>query len=110
MDYIRKSRLNTLGLHVLTPFPGTEIYNQLLEMGKTNIINDCLDYTIIKSNLSEFTAEELLKEIRKTLILFYINPKRAVNTFILTPKKRQYWEFFKLFFNRLTYYSISKQK
>lgn len=108
-DYAKKSKLNTLGLHVLTPFPGTEIYNQILEMGKSTIANDSLDYTIIKSNFSEFTAEELLKKIRKTLILFYLNPKRVVNTIMLTPNKRQFWEFIKLFFNRLTYYSIPKK-
>jgi radical SAM superfamily enzyme YgiQ (UPF0313 family) len=108
-DYAKKSKLNTLGLHVLTPFPGTEVYNQILEMGKSTIANDSLDYTIIKSNLSEFTAEELLKKIRKTLILFYLNPKRVVNTIMLTPNKRQFWEFIKLFFNRLTYYSIPKK-
>ena len=109
IDYARRSRLNTIGLHVLTPFPETEIYNQITEMGKSGITNDSLDYTVIKSNFSEFTTEELLKEIRKCLILFYLNLRRAVNTFKLTPHKKQFLEFIKLFFNRLNYYSISKK-
>jgi len=109
IDYAQKSKLNTLGLHVLTPFPGTEIYNQILKMGESNVTNDSLDYTIIKSNFSDFTSEELLKKIRKALILFYLNLRRAANTIKLTPNKRQFWEFIKLFFNRLTYYSISKK-
>lgn len=109
LDFAIKSKLNTLGFHVLTPFPGTEIYNQLLEMGESNIDTESLDYTKVKSNFSESTPDELLKYIRKAHIIFYFNIRRMIDTIKLLPNKKQLWECIKLFFERLRVYSVPKK-
>ena len=107
IDFAKRSKLNTLGFHVLTPFPGTEIYNQFHEMDKSGISDKHLDYTNVACNLSEFTSEELLSYIRKLYFAFYFDARRIINTFKLIPNKKQLWGLFKLFFSRLNMYSIS---
>jgi radical SAM superfamily enzyme YgiQ (UPF0313 family) len=101
IDYACSSKLNTAGFFVLQPFPGTEIWDQILGMGvDIEFDSDLVNYFQATYKISELEPEELQKMAEKANRRFYLNPARAVNTLMRMPHKGQIFTFVSMFLQR----------
>jgi anaerobic magnesium-protoporphyrin IX monomethyl ester cyclase len=90
LDYALESRLHSLNIFFVTPFEGTELYEQAKDMGlEANIPTDSYTYYYPYSDLSELPSEDLKRMVQGTFIRFYLNPWRLYRTFRLFPNKLQ---------------------
>lgn len=90
LDYALDSKLHSLNFWFVTPFPGTELYDQAKDMGY-EVTEDAINlhYFDPMTDLSEVPAEELRRLVQKTFIRFYLNPWRWWRIFKLLPNKKQ---------------------
>lgn len=79
INFACKLDIQRASFNIVKPFPGTEIYNQLISKGELKEIeydNFSPDEVVYSSN--EFTSNELKKLRKKALIKFYLRPKIAL--------------------------------
>jgi len=87
IDFALKSKCHTASFFILTPFPGTEMYNDALEAG---IDMEALysDYGAVSKNLSRDVPASIIKKLRtQAFRKFYFNPVRMWNIYRTTPNK-----------------------
>jgi radical SAM superfamily enzyme YgiQ (UPF0313 family) len=85
INFVTKSRLHTANIFILTPFPGTDLWQQALDAG-LSVDSDFKNYYQVSLNLSNVPSERLDKLRRKALAKFYLNPIRLLRIAIKTPK------------------------
>lgn len=101
IDYACTSKLNSAGIFVLQPFPGTEIWDQIAGMGiEIPFDTDMVNYFQANYKISEVEPEELFEIVKKANRRFYLNPVRALNTLLRMPHKKQIVTFIGMFLQR----------
>ncbi|MBC8276749.1 MAG: radical SAM protein [FCB group bacterium] len=87
IDFALKSKCHTASFFILTPFPGTEMYDEALEAG-FDMETLFSDYGHVSANLSRNVTSERIEKLRqKAFRKFYFNPRRMVSIFNTTPNK-----------------------
>jgi radical SAM superfamily enzyme YgiQ (UPF0313 family) len=108
LDFALSSKLHSMNTWFVTPFEGTELYKQAIEMGYTVngarlTTNDretptaprepftANNYTYFfpESTLSEVPPQELSALAKQTFLKFYLNPWRLFRILRLFPNKKQ---------------------
>jgi len=90
LDYALSSRLHTANFWFVTPFQGTELYQQAEDLGlAVHAGAESLHYFDPRTDLSEVPADELKKMVKRTFRRFYLNPWRMKRIWRLFPNKRQ---------------------
>ncbi len=91
-DVACRSHLHTVRFFMVTPFPGTELY----ELAKKNapdaldrIRYDDMEYEFVPVNLTEVPDEVYFKFPQKAYHRFYLNPKRIWRILRDYPQRRQ---------------------
>ena len=88
LSYAIESRLHTANFWFVTPFAGTELFEQAAAMGLTVTEDtETLHYFDPTTDMSEVPAEELKKKVQRTFLKFYLNPWRIWRIFRLFPNK-----------------------
>ncbi len=79
VDFALRSRLHTAHFFIVTPFEGTELYENYKELVRNNRI-DFSNYNYYRSSfkLSELSSEKLQQIQFLSYFRFYLNPKRAL--------------------------------
>ncbi|NQS96861.1 MAG: B12-binding domain-containing radical SAM protein [candidate division Zixibacteria bacterium] len=75
INFALESKLHTATFFVLTPFPGTEIYDMARDMGY-DMTAQYEHYQKVSANVSNIPSDKLVKMRRYALRKFYLNPKR----------------------------------
>ena len=90
LDFALKSKLHSFNIWFVTPFPGTELFQQATEMGY-QLKADFEQYTYFfpETTLSELNPRQLKRLARWTFIRFYLNPWRLWRIIKLFPNKKQ---------------------
>jgi radical SAM superfamily enzyme YgiQ (UPF0313 family) len=89
-DYALSSKLHSANFWFVTPFKGTELYDQAMKMGYSLPDQaDGLHYFDPSTDLSEVSADELKKMVQRTFLRFYLNPWRLWRILKLFPNKMQ---------------------
>jgi len=72
LEFIRKAEIDSADFSILTPFPGTPLYDKLLKEGRI-LTKDWSRYTYqnIVFEPKNFTKEEILSEYKKLHRIFY---------------------------------------
>ncbi len=98
LDYALESRLHTANFWFVTPFKGTELYEQAREMGLTPVETEedaeAMHYFDPATDLSEVPAAVLKKKVQRTFLRFYLSPWRVWRIARLFPNKAQLPELF----------------
>ncbi len=90
MDYALSSKLHSANFWFVTPFKGTELYDQAVEMGyDVPDETESLHYFDPQTDLSEVPGPELKKMVQRTFLKFYLHPRRLWRIFKLFPNKKQ---------------------
>jgi len=101
IDYACSSKLNTAGFFVLQPYPGTDIWNQIREMGIDLEFNaETMNYFQSNYKVSELTPDELAQAVKRANRRFYINPARTLSTLARLPHKYQFFTLAFIFMQR----------
>lgn len=87
IDFALKSKCHTASFFILTPFPGTEMYDEAALAGY-DMEAMYTDYGSVSANLSRDVPSQRILKLRKTAFRkFYFNPVRMWNIFLTTPNK-----------------------
>ena len=87
IDYALKSKCHTASFFILTPFPGTKIYDEAVAAG-FDMEAMYSDYGAVSANLSRNVSSERIIRLRKTAFRkFYFNPRRMWSIYRTTPNK-----------------------
>lgn len=86
IDFALKSRCHTASFFILTPFPGTEMYQQAIDAG-FDMEAIYSDYGAVSANISKVPSDRILKMRRDAFRRFYFNPRRIWSIFRTTPNK-----------------------
>ncbi|MFO8056764.1 MAG: radical SAM protein [bacterium] len=90
LDYALSSKLHSANFWFVTPFKGTELYDQAVEMGyQVPDESESLHYFDPQTDLSEVPGPELKKMVQRTFLKFYLHPLRLWRIFKLFPNKKQ---------------------
>jgi anaerobic magnesium-protoporphyrin IX monomethyl ester cyclase len=90
LDFAINSKLHSMNIWFVTPFEGTELYEQAKELGYELKVNtDRFTYFFPETTLSEIPPNELNQLAQKTFLKFYLNPWRLWRIFKLFPNKAQ---------------------
>jgi len=84
INFALKSKLHTASFFLLTPFPGTDFWNQAIEAGM-KLPKSQLHYHQISVNLSKVPSAQLEKMRLRALMKFYLNPRRIFSFATRTP-------------------------
>ncbi|MBU1651387.1 B12-binding domain-containing radical SAM protein, partial [bacterium] len=84
IQYAKKSKLHTATFLLLTPFPGTEFWDQALAAGM-KLRKGYMNYYEISVNLSKVPSIKLEKMRRRAIVKFYGNPLRVIRFAMRTP-------------------------
>ena len=91
INFALESKLGTATFFIVTPFPGTEMYDIAREMG-FSLTADYEHYQKISANVSE-VPNERLEQLRKyALRKFYLNPRRIWRYVRTTPWRDRFFE------------------
>lgn len=86
IDFALKSRCHTASFFILTPFPGTEMYDACSAGYDMEAMYS--DYGAVSANLSRnVPSKRILKLRRDAFRRFYFNPRRMWTIFRTTPNK-----------------------
>ncbi len=91
IDFACTTKISTASFFILTPFPGTETYQQALER---NIQVDKANYThyyAVSANLSKVPDDKVVRLRTQAYARFYLNPFRLARLFRTTPIPRYFW-------------------
>ncbi len=83
-----KSKISTASFFILTPFPGTEVYQQALDRNLHPENADFRHYYAISINLSKVADKKILQLRLYAYLRFYLNPIRLFRFFATTPLPR----------------------
>lgn len=75
INFALKSKLHTANFFILTPFPGTDVWQQALDAGMS-VNGNYEHYYQVSVNLSRVPTERLEELRRKAVAKFFLNPKR----------------------------------
>lgn len=90
LEYAISSKLHSANFWFVTPFKGTELYDQAVELGyDVPAEPESLHYFDPQTDLSEVPGTELKKMVQKTFLKFYLHPRRLWRIFKLFPNKKQ---------------------
>ncbi len=90
MDYALRSKLHSANFWFVTPFEGTELFEQAKQMGfALPEHSEALHYFDPRTDLSEVPARELKRMVQRTFLRFYLSPWRLWRIWKLFPNKRQ---------------------
>lgn len=84
-----KSKLHIAIFSRVIPFPGTELYNEVLRLGfhyNRELFNKIM-FEKAAINFSELSNEQLEAKIRSAMRRFYLNPFRLLRIFLVYPGK-----------------------
>ncbi|MCX6639825.1 MAG: radical SAM protein [bacterium] len=82
--------IHTATLPILTPFPGTEIYNDLIARGY-DLPTEYEHYQKVHVNISKIPTERLEKLRQMTFRKFYLSPRRLWGILRTTPWKDRFF-------------------
>jgi radical SAM superfamily enzyme YgiQ (UPF0313 family) len=101
IDFACKTKLSTASFFILTPFPGTEVYQQALERHLMVDQATFTHYYALSTNLSKVADKKLLRLRLWAYLRFYGNPVRLFRMVRTTPLHRHFfrtlWTAFKYF-------------
>jgi len=102
VQYALNSRLHTANFFVVNPFEGTELSDQVSEMGIEVNDGSTDNFNYFKNNfrLCELDTEALSKYVRDAHLRFYLNPWRIRRIVTRLPNKSQLPRLFVLFLIR----------
>jgi radical SAM superfamily enzyme YgiQ (UPF0313 family) len=86
IDFALKSKCHTASFFILTPFPGTEMYDEALRAG-FDMQALYTDYNTVSKNLSQVSGWKIEKLRKSAFRKFYFNPRRIYSIFKTTPNK-----------------------
>jgi anaerobic magnesium-protoporphyrin IX monomethyl ester cyclase len=90
LDFALTSKLHSMNIWFVTPFEGTELYDQAKELGyQLQASTDKYTYFFPETTLSEVPPQELNKLAQKTFLKFYMSPWRLWRIARLFPNKKQ---------------------
>lgn len=92
LDVICKSKLHSVSIYTVTPFPNTEIYNIAMRNNPDKLKNidyDDQEYSHMKHNSSDVPDEVLFYYQRKANRAFYLNPARILRIIRDFPQRRR---------------------
>lgn len=84
-----RSELHIATVSRVIPFPGTELYDEVLQLGfhyNRELFNK-ITFEKVTINFSELSNEQLEAKIRSAMRRFYLNPLRLLRIFIVYPGK-----------------------
>ena len=76
INFALDSKLHTATFFILTPFPGTDIYDMAVDLGCNMIDVDYENYQKLSTNVSDIPNERLMYMRKYALRKFYLNPRR----------------------------------
>jgi anaerobic magnesium-protoporphyrin IX monomethyl ester cyclase len=88
IDFACSTKLSTASFFIMTPFPGTEIHQQAVKMGKLSNNVTFWHYYSLTANLSSVPETRLLKLRIAAYARFYLNPLRMIRFLRFTPMPR----------------------
>jgi radical SAM superfamily enzyme YgiQ (UPF0313 family) len=111
MEFLEKNKLETALFAILTPFPGTKVYEDMKEAGRILTYNwSMYDFAHVVFQPKNFTADELKTgfwETYRELLSFKSMTKRLF--YITSRSRRPFTDFYKsllyMFCNRVNVYS-----
>jgi radical SAM superfamily enzyme YgiQ (UPF0313 family) len=74
----RHLKLDRAAFSLFNPFPGTEIYEELLKKGRIEeqeIDTKALDYDLVSVELKDLNGKELKRLQRRAILRFYLRPR-----------------------------------
>lgn len=87
IDFALKSKCHTASFFILTPFPGTQMYEEAIAAG-IDMEGLYSDYGAVSKNLTrDIPAEKIFKYRKSAFRKFYFNPRRIWSIFLTTPNK-----------------------
>ena len=87
IDFALKSKCHTASFFILTPFPGTEMYQEAIKVG-VDMEAMYSDYGAVSKNLTRNVPSQKIKKLRtRAFRKFYFNPSRMWNILKTTPNK-----------------------
>ncbi len=88
IDFALKSKFHTASFFILTPFPGTKMYDEAVTAG-FDMEAMYSDYGSVSANLSRNVPSKRILQLRKQAFRkFYFNPVRIWNIYRTTPNKK----------------------
>lgn len=91
INFALKSTLHTMTLSIMTPFPNTDIWNELKDKGY-DLSADPKHFSKVFINPSKVTDERLEQLRRIAFKKFYLNPRRIWSILRTTPWYNRFWE------------------
>ncbi|TKJ39031.1 hypothetical protein CEE37_11440 [candidate division LCP-89 bacterium B3_LCP] len=104
INFACSNRISTASFFILTPFPGTEVYEQAKERNLQVEGANYTHYYALSANLSKVPEKKLLRLRLFAYLRFYGNPFRLVRMFRTTPVHSY---FFKTLWTAFLYFVIS---
>ena len=103
LDFALDSKLHSANFFFVTPFEGTELWEQARQAGmEAKADAERYTYFYPETNLSEVPQQELARMVSRTFLKFYLNPWRWWRVLKLFPNKKQlpwlFWLFLKYTF------------
>ena len=93
VDVACRSKLHAMGFFMVTPFRGTELYNQVQDKDPAKLesaVYKDADYTYtLAANVSPISDEQMLAVLREAHRRFFVNPRRALRVLRDHPAKWQ---------------------
>lgn len=103
IDFACATKLSTASFFILTPFPGTEVYQQALERHLMVDQATFTHYYALSANLSQVPDKKLLRLRLWAYLRFYGNPFRLIRMLRTTPLHQR---FFKTLWTVFTFFVI----
>ena len=88
IDYALRSRFHTASFFVVTPNPGTELYEMVKDSLEKKPEEGALFHYFHPYGICEVGDDELQKLLKKANYLFYLNPRRMYRFLRLLPQKK----------------------
>jgi radical SAM superfamily enzyme YgiQ (UPF0313 family) len=76
INFALKSKLHTANFFILTPFPGTDVWQQAIDAGMT-VDGNFQHYYEVSVNLSNVPSKRLESLRTRAIAQFFLNPVRA---------------------------------
>jgi radical SAM superfamily enzyme YgiQ (UPF0313 family) len=92
INFACRAKLSTASFFILTPFPGTEIYQQALARNINIQNSEFTHYYALSTNLSKVPDKKLLKLRVYAYLRFYLNPLRMIRFLRTTPLYRDFFK------------------
>ncbi|MBL6989390.1 MAG: cobalamin-dependent protein [Bacteriovoracaceae bacterium] len=102
IHYALSSKLNLVIFSILTPFPGTQMYDDLKRDGyKIDSKHENISFYKPTVTTNELGAKRIHLMLTFAYFRLLLNPRRIINTFLILPKRRKIFSFLYFYFKRL---------